>query len=98
MKNPAELKVAAGRYRRLGAEIADQRVAGVLIKLAGEYEGLAAALEEEQHIRERAYAIWEDQGRPHGWHAEHWAMAERELTDGDYSQGDGNLALKQRSG
>lgn len=33
----------------------------------------------EQAVRERAYYIWEREGRPHGRDHEHWAMAEREL-------------------
>lgn len=34
------------------------------------------------HIRERAYFIWESRGRPHGQDLDHWLMAELE------SQGD----------
>jgi hypothetical protein len=30
---------------------------------------------EEQTVRERAYAIWEAEGRPEGRDAEHWQMA-----------------------
>jgi hypothetical protein len=30
---------------------------------------------EEQTVRQRAYAIWEAEGRPEGRHAEHWQMA-----------------------
>jgi hypothetical protein len=30
-------------------------------------------------IRERAYQIWEHEGRPHGKDFEHWLQAEREL-------------------
>lgn len=33
----------------------------------------------EQRIRERAYHIWEQQGRPEGGHEGHWHQAEREL-------------------
>ena len=33
----------------------------------------------EQAIRERAYAIWEEQGRPEGRHLEHWLRAEAEI-------------------
>jgi hypothetical protein len=29
----------------------------------------------EQQIRECAYAIWENEGRPHGKHLEHWERA-----------------------
>jgi DUF2934 family protein len=31
-------------------------------------------------IRERAYGIWEREGRPHGRELEHWLQAESELT------------------
>jgi hypothetical protein len=32
-------------------------------------------------IRQRAYEIWDQNGRPHGRDAQHWAQAERELLD-----------------
>ncbi len=37
----------------------------------------------EQQRRERAYKIWEDEGRPEGAHEEHWRRAEEqhELTE-----------------
>jgi hypothetical protein len=34
----------------------------------------------EQAIRERAYAIWEEEGRPEGWHLHHWLRAEAEIS------------------
>ncbi|WP_448206624.1 DUF2934 domain-containing protein [Azospirillum sp. sgz302134] len=34
---------------------------------------------DEHRIRERAYEIWEREGRPEGRHAEHWDQACREL-------------------
>jgi hypothetical protein len=33
----------------------------------------------EQAIRERAYAIWEEEGRPDGRDREHWLRAEAEI-------------------
>lgn len=33
----------------------------------------------EQAIRERAYAIWEEEGRPEGHHLDHWLRAEAEI-------------------
>jgi hypothetical protein len=33
----------------------------------------------EQRIRQLAYAIWEDEGRPHGKDVEHWLRAEVEI-------------------
>ncbi|KQS75193.1 hypothetical protein ASG25_20760 [Rhizobium sp. Leaf384] len=37
----------------------------------------------EQQRRERAYRIWEDEGRPEGSHDDHWKRAEgqHELTE-----------------
>jgi DNA-binding response OmpR family regulator len=45
-------------------------------------ERLPAALEEaarEQRVRERAYALWEREGRPEGEEVRHWAEAEAAL-------------------
>ena len=36
----------------------------------------------EDIIRQRAHAIWEAQGRPHGQEQEHWEQAVRELMNG----------------
>jgi hypothetical protein len=36
----------------------------------------------QERIKQRAYELWEADGRPHGKDAEHWARAERELTQG----------------
>ena len=33
----------------------------------------------EAAIRERAYAIWEEEGRPEGQHLQHWLCAESEI-------------------
>ena len=33
----------------------------------------------EQTIRERAYAIWEEEGRPEDRHLDHWLRAEAEI-------------------
>ena len=33
-----------------------------------------------RRIRERAYTLWETQGRPHGRDQEHWLQAEAEIT------------------
>jgi hypothetical protein len=30
-------------------------------------------------IKQRAYAIWEQEGRPHGRHEEHWKRASEEM-------------------
>ena len=36
-------------------------------------------LDGEAAIRERAYAIWEAEGRPHGKDLDHWHRAEAEI-------------------
>jgi hypothetical protein len=41
-----------------------------------------APSDREQLLRERAYAIWEREGRPHGRDRDHWFAAERELAAG----------------
>lgn len=33
----------------------------------------------EQAVRERAYAIWEEDGRPEGQHLDHWFRAAAEI-------------------
>jgi Protein of unknown function (DUF2934) len=33
----------------------------------------------EEKIQIRAYAIWEDEGRPEGRHLEHWRQAVQEI-------------------
>jgi Protein of unknown function (DUF2934) len=37
----------------------------------------------EERIRERAFQIWDREGRPHGRDREHWDMARRELMGAD---------------
>src|SRR5690349_3820536 len=39
-------------------------------------------MQDEHHIRQRAYEIWEREGRPDGRHDEHWAMARQEIEKG----------------
>lgn len=33
----------------------------------------------ERRIRQRAYALWEDEGYPEGRELDHWERAEREI-------------------
>ena len=40
----------------------------------------------ENEIRERAYAIWEHEGKPEGKHLEHWERAEKQI-DGEFAPG-----------
>lgn len=45
----------------------------------------------EEKIRERAYAIWEEEGRPEGREQEHWERAAREFGHlGDQHRHSGN--------
>jgi hypothetical protein len=39
--------------------------------------------EREQQIRERAYAVWEEEGCPDGRDREHWLQAEAEIVAED---------------
>jgi hypothetical protein len=48
----------------------------------------------EQSVRERAYQIWEREGRVHGRHEAHWHSAKLELTSADQ---DGSPITLQRS-
>jgi hypothetical protein len=41
----------------------------------------------EQAIRERAYAMWEEEGRPYGKDLDHWYRAEAEIdSSGEYAK------------
>ena len=42
--------------------------------------------EREDRIRERAYRLWEGEGRPHGRHEDHWRQASQEVGDELYGQ------------
>lgn len=54
-----------------------------------------AAAADEERLRERAYAIWEQEGRPHGRHEEHWHRAREELGhSGDTGLGRAGDALR----
>ncbi len=50
--------------------------------------------DQEQKIRDRAYALWEQEGRPEGREHDHWHQAHREITGNDGRDGgahvDGN--------
>ena len=46
--------------------------------------------ESGKSVSDRAYAIWVEEGRPHGCDADHWARAEQEL-----AQGEGELAADE---
>jgi hypothetical protein len=83
MKTPHELRREAERFRRLATEIDDRWTIEALRDLAVDYEGLAVVLDRQELVRRRAYEMWEQQGRPFGRHADHWAAAERERADAE---------------
>ena len=55
--------------------------------------------EREQKIRERAHALWEQEGSPEGRHVEHWATAEREFDEDDAgAAANSSSAISHRDG
>lgn len=46
---------------------------------------------EEELIKRRAYAIWEQEGRPDGQHLRHWEQAFREMLGQNGSAPNDNL-------
>jgi len=58
-------------------------------------EGHVAPSTDDDKIRQRAYAIWESEGRPHGRAQEHWAAAERELGGGEAKPAAKKASAKQ---
>jgi hypothetical protein len=51
----------------------------------------------EHRVRERAYRLWEDEGRPEGRHEHHWTQASQEVGDELFQQG-GSLDAMDRPG
>jgi hypothetical protein len=49
--------------------------------------------QKEQAIRERAYAIWKEEGCPDGKDLEHWLRAEAEINSDDQESKD-QMALR----
>jgi len=49
-------------------------------------------LGEKERIAERAYQIWEQQGRPHGRDLDHWLQAEQEAAAGGKTSRRGRTA------
>jgi Protein of unknown function (DUF2934) len=85
MKSPQHLREDAARFRRLKSSTVDPRIIEAIDGLVEEYEATVGKLENEataservRRIRERAYRMWEEQGRPDGLHAQHWHDAEGE--------------------
>lgn len=58
-------------------------------------------MQHEEHIRRRAYEIWEAEGRPVGREAEHWEQARREIAGdgaGGESYADDTVVTHEPSG
>jgi hypothetical protein len=57
------------------------------------------AMNREQRIRQRAYEIWESEGKPHGRDDEHWRRAEADIEkEGAHAAGTmpGELSREER--
>lgn len=52
-----------------------------LEEITSEKVQTASPAPREQRIKERAFQIWVDEGRPEGRHQEHWRMAEAQIAD-----------------
>jgi hypothetical protein len=50
--------------------------------------------DKEQALRERAYAIWEREGRPDGKDMDHWLRAETELIEATERQANSSRTAK----
>lgn len=50
----------------------------------------------EHRVRERAYQIWEQEGRPHGRDAHHWQQAAAEFADAGQQQAHAGVAPDPR--
>ena len=48
----------------------------------------ATGEDSERQLRERAYAIWEEEGRPEGRHHDHWHRARSETESSGGASGD----------
>ena len=73
--------VKGGIFQRLLASTSAMRKQRAVRPLErGErYLGWAMSEHREQAIRERAYALWEQDGRPEGRSVAHWSQAEAEI-------------------
>ena len=52
-------------------------------------------VDKEQQQRERAYKIWEDEGRPEGSQDEHWRRAEEQHEGAEQESEDGTKVNQQ---
>jgi hypothetical protein len=45
--------------------------------------------DDKEQVRQHAYALWEEEGRPEGREQDHWQRAEQELGQGGKREGEG---------
>lgn len=76
---PGGLEDLASWYRELAERAEEPRIWHTRTRTAELLEAEARRIRNEQHIRERAYALWEEEGRPEGRDVTHWLRAEAEL-------------------
>lgn len=69
---------ALATARKMGHGVADEQLSN-LIDISRRVSAELAGGDIER-IRERAYFIWENSGRPQGQDLEHWLMAEMEIS------------------
>lgn len=74
--HPSVADYALSTARKMGRGVADDQLT-TLVELARRVSAELAGGDIER-IRERAYFIWEDRGRPHGQDLDHWLIAEME--------------------
>jgi hypothetical protein len=86
MWSSSDLRERARRYQQLATVYSDRRTVQALLELAAEYDTTAASIERWEHTRERARQMWEEEGRTHGHHLEHWYAAEHELAEAEYGR------------
>jgi hypothetical protein len=50
----------------------------------------------EDRVRERAYRLWEQEGRPQGRHEDHWHQASQQVGDELFQQGGATEGQERR--
>lgn len=76
--NRRQADYALATTRTMGHGITDHHV-HALIDMNRRISAQLAGDRDIDHIRRRAYFIWEESGRPHGQDLSHWLLAELEV-------------------
>jgi Protein of unknown function (DUF2934) len=86
----SSLREAEGMANRISGQTATSTgtTADTELEVEAAVSSGEGQFDREHAIRERAYAIWEEEGRPEGHHLNHWFRAEAEI----------NSAAKQAEG